>query len=274
MAPSKKKPVYWERKESYYVFQRMYAEKYGEIFPRISFNLDDQGSRVWPRTKEHSMAYSRFEPVRRDFCGPDFTFIHWPSSKIESSEDTFRKILKAGESEAASDKVAWFGNTRSPGHIMPERVTRPKLVDHFGAKYPERFDFFHAGAGAKSKIYMSLEDMTSKYGVLLDIGGAGWSGRLKFLLFSNRPVLVVDRVYVDYFYEDLKPFEHYVPVKSDLSDLLESHDWIRDNPEKARRIAENAREFAVKNFDRDAVLQRLRFALLNCVQAEQDSRKL
>ncbi len=32
----------------------------------------------------------------------------------------------------------------------------------------------------------------------------------------------------------LKPYIHYVPVKSDLSDLIEKIQWCRDNDEKCK----------------------------------------
>lgn len=78
------------------------------------------------------------------------------------------------------------------------------------------------------------------YRFLIDIGGNGYSGRLKLLLFSRHPLLIVDRDYIEFFHSSLVPYVHYVPVKMDLSDLLEKARWIRDNYEKRLEIAANA----------------------------------
>jgi len=250
------KHPYKERSESYYVLREMYKKRYGESFPKMTFNLDDIGSRVWPQVKEHSMTYPKDQPERRDFCGPDWTFVHWPSSRIESSRETFEDILRAGGRSPACDKVAWFGNTKSAGRNVPEHRTRPLLVDHFGRLHPDRFEF--KKAGGKSKTYISLPEMVSKYRFLLDIGGAGYSGRTKFLLFSGRPLFMVERRYVEYFSEDLKPWEHFIPVRNDLSDLVEMHDWAVDNRLECERMGERAREFAVKNFTEEMILARLK----------------
>lgn len=251
---------YEERKDSYRWFQEIYLERYGEPFPSISFNLDDRGSRVWPGRLEHSMCYRRDEPERKSFVGPDWTFCHWPSCGVENSLEMFHEIRSAGEIPARCGKVAWFGNVESPGRNLPESVTRPMLVNEYGRNHPDRFDFRHSGpAAAGSNFSISMPEMVREYGCLLDIGGAGYSGRLKFLLFSGRPLFLVERLYVEYFHDGLVPFVHFIPVKSDLSDLLERHDWVLGNPGEAERIGLNARRFAEENFTIDRVLERLRF---------------
>ena len=50
----------------------------------------------------------------------------------------------------------------------------------------------------------------------------------------------------DFFHDEMKPYEHYVPVKMDLSDLREKFDWAEAHPEEAQRIAKAATELAIK----------------------------
>ena len=104
--------------------------------------------------------------------------------------------------------------------------------------------------------YISLPDLT-KYKYLLDIGGNGYSGRLKYLLYSKRPILLIDRNYVEYFHDDLKPYEHYIPVKMDLSDLLDQVEWMKQNPDKCKEIAQNAYNFAIENFTKEKLIDRI-----------------
>ena len=44
----------------------------------------------------------------------------------------------------------------------------------------------------------------------------------------------------EWFYHDLKPWEHYVPIKKDFSDLKEKVEWLRQNDEEAKRIVNRA----------------------------------
>ena len=47
-----------------------------------------------------------------------------------------------------------------------------------------------------------------------------------------------------WYYDSIRPWEHFVPIKADLSDLAERIDWVRSNPEKAREIAANGQAFS------------------------------
>jgi hypothetical protein len=106
--------------------------------------------------------------------------------------------------------------------------------------------------------HMPLHEMIENYAYLLDIGGWGYSGRLKYLLFSRRPLLFVQRRYVEYFHEDLIPYYHYIPVKEDLSDLVSQASWMMENREKAHNIAENAYQYAVANLTQAKAYERAR----------------
>lgn len=40
-----------------------------------------------------------------------------------------------------------------------------------------------------------------------------------------------------WYYDRLRPWQHFVPVRADLSDLFEKYDWVRSNPGEAKAIA-------------------------------------
>ncbi len=52
----------------------------------------------------------------------------------------------------------------------------------------------------------------------------------------------------------LKPYIHYVPVKSDLSDLIEKIQWCRDNDEKCKEISQEALKFYQTYLSRESIL--------------------
>jgi hypothetical protein len=58
------------------------------------------------------------------------------------------------------------------------------------------------------------------------------------------PIMVTHPENEYWFKKYLKPGFHYVSVKYDLSDLKETIQWLINNDDKAKQIAENAMEFA------------------------------
>jgi len=95
--------------------------------------------------------------------------------------------------------------------------------------------------------------------------GNGYLGRLKYLLFSKRLILLVDRNYIEYFHNELIPYKHYITVKMDLSDLLEKVKWCKNNYEKSLEIANNTFEFAINNFTIDKILERIYYIHNNII---------
>ena len=100
--------------------------------------------------------------------------------------------------------------------------------------------------------YLSMPELVKRYSILIDVEGGGWSARLKFMLWSHRPLMLVDRPHKEYFFEHLVPWVHYIPVKRDMSDLVEKTQWCFDNYGKALAIAENAYNFSKQHLTREA----------------------
>ena len=50
--------------------------------------------------------------------------------------------------------------------------------------------------------------------------------------------------YRQWYYDRIRPWEHFVPVRADMRDLVEKIDWLRSNDSRAREIAGNGRRFA------------------------------
>jgi hypothetical protein len=74
-----------------------------------------------------------------------------------------------------------------------------------------------------------------QYMAILDMDGNSWSSRFGSLLCYNSAVIKVEPKYFEYFYADLKPWSHYIPVKNDLSDLHEKVQWTL-NPENEAAV--------------------------------------
>ena len=224
---------------------------------KIRFDTTDRGNED-PNRRIYSMAYDIRKPELKQMCGPDWTFVHWPGANISSFRKEVEEINKAGNSIPELNKAGWSGNINSARPAVPEHKTRP-LMKSMANESPDIMEVNHVypPLPQKHKEYMSMADMVRKYSTLIDIGGNGYSGRIKYLLFSLRPLIMVDRFYIEYFHDDLKPWEHYIPVRMDLSDLVEKARWTLDNRGEANRMAERAFRFALDAFQEREVLNQV-----------------
>lgn len=66
-----------------------------------------------------------------------------------------------------------------------------------------------------------------------------------------------------WFWQYLKPWEHYVPVRWDLSNLVEMIEWCQKNDKKAQKIAEQGQALAKTLFTKDSVLKQINAGLRN-----------
>jgi hypothetical protein len=94
------------------------------------------------------------------------------------------------------------------------------------------------------------------YKYLIDIDGNSCSySRMAWILFSNSTLFKHASDNIQWYYDDLQPYVHYVPVAQDFSDLQTQFEWSETHPAEAREIAENGRMFAKKTFTEHNILQ-------------------
>ncbi len=85
-----------------------------------------------------------------------------------------------------------------------------------------------------------------KYQINVDGHTATYPG-LQWRLLSNCTVLKQESKNRMWYFYPLKPWVHYIPLQEDLSDVIEKIEWCRNNDEKAQKIAEEGRKFALEN---------------------------
>jgi hypothetical protein len=213
----------------------------------------------------HVLAYSVTDACLPNVIAiPDFTYGGWPEAGIESYTATAAAMAEAGKKPPLHDKIFWIGNAG-----MEE--SRLRLLE-IGRQHPDDLEFISMnwqpsveGEASASRLpasrYVSLPDH-AEYSMLLDIRGAGYSGRLKLLMQAGRPVFIVERRFREFFYEHLRPYEHYMPVKEDLSDLVEHVRQVKGDRGLARSLGQGAASFAAQHLTRDYALQYWRDVLL------------
>jgi hypothetical protein len=89
-----------------------------------------------------------------------------------------------------------------------------------------------------------------KYKYLIDVDGNTCTfERCFWELLSNSLLLKQETPNIQWYYGALKPYEHYVPVKEDLSDLMEKLAWAKAHDAEAQQIAANATAFVKQNLN-------------------------
>ena len=102
---------------------------------------------------------------------------------------------------------------------------------------------------------VSFMDMVeqSKHKYIIHIDGNVAAYRLLKTMLTNSVILKVEGEYTLWVDELLQPMKHYIPIKSDLSNLLEMIEWCKQNDSKVRKIAERGYEFAKKALTKEYI---------------------
>ena len=102
----------------------------------------------------------------------------------------------------------------------------------------------------------------ANYKYIINIDGHVTAFRLSNELSFGSIILLVQSDYYIWYMKMLKPYEHYVPVKRDLSDLFEKIRWCRNNDDKCQQISINALNFYKKYICRKGIFDYLQNLLI------------
>lgn len=86
-----------------------------------------------------------------------------------------------------------------------------------------------------------------QYKYQLNIDGTVAAYRFPYLLAGNSVVFKQDSPFYEHFYKQLEPMKHYIPIKRDLSDLVEKIRWAIKNDKKVKDISKEAQRFVNEN---------------------------
>jgi hypothetical protein len=208
------------------------------------------------------LAYCRSASQHYATLIPDFLFWSWPEVGVPDYPLLISEMERAGSVPPEFEEVFWIGNPRV-------HQSRQRLLDIGGRRgdakliamewMPQGPEHLPSDVAmtTRDNRYTSLPDHC-RYRFLVDVEGRGYSARLKALLFSRRMVFLQCRPWEEFFFRNLKPHVHYLPVERSLKDFTRKLDWARAHPLECERIAENAYRFARKHLTRDAAVRYLR----------------
>jgi Glycosyl transferase family 90 len=116
-----------------------------------------------------------------------------------------------------------------------------------------------------------------EYQVAVVLGGVGAAFRTARTMGQRIAVIIQDYTYEEWFHQYMTPYEHYIPLAQDLSNLNKTLHWVRDNPQKVKAIADNGKAFFDQYLSYDAMDEfyyELLFRLMLEVSNDKESQRL
>ncbi len=85
------------------------------------------------------------------------------------------------------------------------------------------------------------------------VDGNSLADRLPVQLASNSVIVKQDSPHIEFWYDDLVPWRHYIPVKRDLSDLEETLVAVLSNDTLMQEVVDAANEYVLRYLTPDRV---------------------
>jgi hypothetical protein len=148
----------------------------------------------------------------------------------------WRGCLSGGKAPTLRTRVVWdlYDFPSADAKLTRTHNMNPDYQGRF--IFPEDTRFYDINRG--------LEDHV-KYKYILIVDGNCIASAHQWVFASGSVPIMVTHPDNEYWFKKyLKPGFHYMPVKHDLSDLKETIEWLVSNDTAAKKIAQNAMEFA------------------------------
>ena len=192
-----------------------------------------------------------------DYGMPDFLFHRWQAVGISDFFSAAHSLHALSLVPAELNKVGWRGAATHPNRDLLVSF----VGDYFDLSYVQHADYPANGVSPK---FISLEESIRRWSWLVDVEGRGYSARVKLLLASGRPLVLVDRPYIEWYVPEFTAGTHYIRASRDLNDFREKVEWLAMHPDAAQTIGKNAAELSKELFSKKAVLSQVYKSLYKC----------
>lgn len=157
-------------------------------------------------------------------------------------------------------KLAYLSKTTPPDNdgnpLLDAGITewnlRPRKIK--GQKFLQTIDVDNMPFGLVKRLSPQEQNC---YKYIINVDGHVSAYRLSLELESGSCILLATSRYKLWYRDMLQPFVHFVPVKQDLSDLLDKIRWCKANDAKCKKIAQNAAKFASTYLTKNGILDYL-----------------
>ena len=188
----------------------------------------------------HNVNYEKYPPIitpgayDTENAIPAPTFNH----KLSSWQHSFDEAdIPRYSWKKRHSRMIWRGSLQ---YISVKHIERNKLLQ----LAERRRDIMNIN-GTSQFLYLK-EQAKFKYTVYVSGAMNAFAWRLPVLLFMEMLVFMPTQRADSWYSRYLVPYQHFVPIKNDFSDLLEKLEFMILNDDKARVIAKNGFKF-IKN---------------------------
>jgi hypothetical protein len=190
---------------------------YDQYYPLLHKNHTILGQCVHPDTA-HTIAM----PDRYYFCLNRYNLYH----AIHRGVPFHKKI----------SKIVFAGNERG----NPKNYTKRRDIQM------NQREYFKSHHVSKDNIHcpqqIQREEMIN-YKYILDIdGNASTWDATAWKLNSGSVIFKTDSNWVQWFYDDYRPWTHYIPINDDFSDIQEKFKWCEEHQSQCEEIVKNAKQ--------------------------------
>lgn len=143
------------------------------------------------------------------------------------------------------------------GRLVAKSKKYPELIDAAFSEYPApcaKQDLSRCVKEMGVIQYVPWEEVLHyKYNMIID-GVTCSFPTTQWKLLSGSLCFKQKSEDIQYYYDELIPWKHYIPVNRDLSDLRDQILWTKTHDIEAQEIAKNAREFALTHLMPEHIL--------------------
>ena len=167
---------------------------------------------------------------------------------LQWSERTPVAFWRGASTGSVLTKANWQDNRRvrlcqiakqhDDEQFIDAKITKLIQIKERGVKKMIR------NAGLVDSYIPTIEFLKYKYVIDIDGNSNSWPGLFTKLL-TGSCALKVESPWKQWYYNNLKPWVNYIPIKNDMSDLIEKVSWCHEHDDKARIIGENGRKLAL-----------------------------
>lgn len=211
----------------------------------------------------------------RSILVPDYEALHAAYQVIKNVDITTycldwkrKKPTLVWRGTIGQSAIDFSGRELQPETIhLFSRVTLSELSSNFSDLINAKFTFLGDLDQTVPIIkkykgeWMPFEEQCSyKYQILINGGVASYSNSC-WRFFSNSVVFIPDSGWTQWYYGALEPYVNFIPVESNLDNLVDKILWARENDQACKKIAKNTMKFARNNLTRSDHLVYLYFLL-------------
>lgn len=255
----------WQRQEGHYgtivqIFERIATSELGKTFDGSIIIWLEDGAFDYTRDRTGTIpifAFGRSIDDTRTLLMPDPSYLGSAGYLEDITELTaldtmpFEKKGKsifwrgAATGTGIDDPELWGGCARGILALKAKRLNNPQVldakitkIDHLSREQQTNLNTL----GVVSE-YLPFEKFL-QHAYLIDADGFHCAWRSFYLKLATKSVTVkMASNWEQWYFRELRPWVHYVPLMSDLTDVEELHRWLEAHPDRCKEIIDDANQF-------------------------------